>query len=150
MPVKLALLLTLLLGFSSCTKELLTWDDYTPVRLQTALESGKPVLLDFYAEWCIPCMRLKHNTFRDKRVAAALADFRLVRVDMTQGDNILGQGAANQYGVRGYPAVIFFDSQGREISEFRIGGYVPPEAFLKFLEENRGRIFSEASPAPAP
>lgn len=92
---------------------------FRPVRgaagLKAALQAagGKPVLLDFYADWCVECKKLEKETFTDAQVRAALNDAVLLRADVTANDEV-DQGLLRELGLFGPPAILFFDAEGRE------------------------------------
>jgi thiol:disulfide interchange protein DsbD len=117
---------------------------FTPVRgaegLRAALQAagGKPVLLDFYADWCVECKKLEKETFTDAEVRAALDDAVLLRADVTANDEI-DQELLRQLGLFGPPAILFFDSKGQERRPYRLQGFVGPEPFVKHLDTAIGR-----------
>ncbi len=108
--------------------------------LAAAKAAGQPVLLDFYADWCIECKRLERNTFADPSVQAALAGFRLLRADVTLGDEA-DQALLARFELHGPPAVLLFDAAGVEQRQHRLIGYLDPAAFQaqlgRFNEDDR-------------
>ena len=106
------------------------WEKDLPAAIERAQSEGKPVLVNFYADWCVWCKRLESTTLRDAKVAALLSD-RVVPVNLdVDGD---GRELSNQYRVDGLPTVLVLDASGREIG--RIPGYMPPTGFLEKVEE---------------
>jgi thiol:disulfide interchange protein len=106
------------------------WEKDLPAAIERAQSEGKPVLVNFYADWCVWCKRLESTTLRDAKVAALLSD-RVVPVNLdVDGD---GRELSNQYRVDGLPTVLVLDASGREIG--RIPGYMPPTRFLEKVEE---------------
>ena len=93
----------------------------------------RPVMLDFYADWCVSCKEMERFTFADPAVAAAMAKMRLLQADVT---NNSGADAAllKRFELFGPPGIIFFDANGREIPELRVVGFVTAEKFLPTLE----------------
>jgi thiol:disulfide interchange protein DsbD len=106
------------------------WLAYDADAATAAIESGEPVIIDFYADWCAPCRELDEKTFSDPRVAERLADFHRFKVDQTRS-NPVGDEAALEYAVMGMPTVIVF-RDGEE--SFRITGFEPPDVFLGRLD----------------
>jgi thiol:disulfide interchange protein DsbD len=99
-------------------------------RIKTA---GKPVMLDFYADWCVSCKEMEKFTFADPKVAARMKDFVLLQADVTANSSD-DAALLKRFGLFGPPGIIFFDKAGREIADLRVVGYEPPEQFLPSLE----------------
>ena len=97
-----------------------------------AAARGRPVMLDFYADWCIECVRMENTTFRDPRVVAALADYVLLRADVTAND-AQDKALLKRFKLFGPPAILFFDRQGREQTAQRLVGYKNADEFLAIL-----------------
>lgn len=100
--------------------------------LAQAKQAGKPVMLDFYADWCISCIELEEFTFKDPSVMASLDDFMLIKVDVTAND----EGAKTlykRYNLIGPPALIFYDRDGVEQKRMTLIGTVEPEAFVRHV-----------------
>ncbi|MBN6727432.1 protein-disulfide reductase DsbD [Burkholderia multivorans] len=93
--------------------------------------SAQPVMLDFYADWCVSCKEMEHLTFTDERVQARLAQLHLVRADVT-ANNADDQALLKRFGLFGPPGIIFFDRNGKEIA--RVVGYQAAETFLRSLD----------------
>jgi thiol:disulfide interchange protein DsbD len=93
---------------------------------------GRPVMLDFYADWCVSCKEMEKLTLSDPRVRAELDRMLLLQADVTAA-NEADRALLKRFSLFGPPGIIFFDSQGREIAGLRVIGYQPPERFLKTL-----------------
>lgn len=109
------------------------WQRYSPQRFEQAQGEGRPVLIDIYADWCLPCVELDHVTFRHPQVVERLAGFTTLRVDATQDVPPEAQDLLERYDVYGVPTVLVFDAGGRERSDLRITGFVTPQEFLERL-----------------
>jgi thiol:disulfide interchange protein DsbD len=93
---------------------------------------GKPVMLDFYADWCVSCKEMEKFTFADPRVRARFADMVLLQADVT-ANNADDKALLKRFNLFGPPGIIFFDRQGREISGGRVIGYQDADKFLRSL-----------------
>jgi len=103
-------------------------------RLQAA---GAPVMLDFYADWCVSCKEMERFTFSDPRVRAELARLTLLQVDVTR-NTPEDQALLKRFRLFGPPGIIFFDASGREIPGVRVIGFQPADKFLRSLALAQG------------
>ena len=95
--------------------------------------AGKPVMLDFYADWCVSCKEMERFTFADPKVRAKLAGFTLLQADVTansEDDKALLQ----RFKLFGPPGIIFFDAAGQEIAGLRGVGFQEATPFLQVLQ----------------
>jgi thiol:disulfide interchange protein DsbD len=104
----------------------------SPAALQAALSAarGKPVLIDYWAQWCVECTRMDQITFRDPAVRKALAGYDLIRVDVT-ASGAASQALLARYHLAGPPAFIRVTANGRTAAVQE--GYLGPDAFLQWL-----------------
>jgi len=109
------------------------WEPYSEEKLDLAIEEGKPVVIDFSAEWCLTCHELEHFTFTDSGVIEALESVARLGVDLTNPNTEEAFEAITRFDILGVPTVIFFNADGKEIIDSRITGYVSPEEFLDLL-----------------
>lgn len=89
----------------------------------------KPVILDFYADWCIACKELEHTVFADPTVRAALKGIVLLRADVTH-NSVNDKALERNFNVVAPPTLLFFDRQHREVAHLRIVGMTDATAFL--------------------
>ena len=104
--------------------------------LQTAVANasrqGRPVMLDFYADWCVDCKKLERYTFSDPQVHAALENTLLLKADVTAND-ATDRELMRHFGIIGPPAILFFDPSGEERREYRLVGFLDAGAFTAHL-----------------
>jgi thiol:disulfide interchange protein DsbD len=116
--------------------------------VQTAVDNasrqGRPVMLDFYADWCVDCKRLERDTFSDAQVQAALANTLLLKADVT-GNDAVDRELMRHFGIIGPPAMLFFDPSGEERREYRLVGFLNAADFTAHL---RRMPFETGTPAP--
>ncbi|PYQ52742.1 MAG: cytochrome C biogenesis protein [Acidobacteria bacterium] len=110
------------------------WQKYDT---KTITNAGKPVIIDFYADWCLPCKELDEKTFSDRAVAAELDRFVRVKADLTNNEDPAVQKLTKQYAIVGVPTLVFLDSAGRELNAQRLTGFENPQAFVARLKQVR-------------
>jgi thiol:disulfide interchange protein DsbD len=93
---------------------------------------GKPVMLDFYADWCVSCKEMEAFTFSDPKVRARLDGMLLLQADVTANSEA-DRALLKRFSLFGPPGIVFFDAEGREIRGLRVIGYQNAERFLKTL-----------------
>jgi thiol:disulfide interchange protein DsbD len=99
-----------------------------------AQAGGKPVMLDFYADWCVSCIEMEKFTFSDARVRARLKDFILLQADVTK-NSIADKALLKRFNLFGPPGIIFFDGNGRELAGRRVVGFQNADVFLQSLQK---------------
>jgi thiol:disulfide interchange protein DsbD len=103
-------------------------------RVAAASAAGKPVMLDFYADWCTSCKEMERYTFTDASVQAALKDAVLLRADVT-ANNAQDQALLQHFGIFGPPTIAFYDAAGQEQRTFRVVGYMKAPEFASVLRQ---------------
>ena len=115
------------------TLQFLRVKDVAELDQYLAKAQGQPVMLDFYADWCISCKEMERYTFADTAVKTRLKSALLLQADVTansEADKTLLQ----RFGLYGPPGIIFFDTKGKEQGDFRVVGYQNATQFLKSLQ----------------
>ena len=104
------------------------------VQLLDAKSSNRPVMLDYYADWCIDCVRMEDSTFSDPAVRDELETFVMLQVDVTDPRNLSTNAVKKRYGVFGPPAMLFFNANGEEEKGLRRYGFMGPEEFIAHIK----------------
>lgn len=130
----------------------------TAEQLQTLLNSGEPVMLDFYADWCISCITMEEEIFSQPEVQELRTTIRFVQLDITQFDQE-HQQILDELGLVGPPAVLFFSAatgsgeagyaEASEIREARLVGEVGYEAFMATVEQQVMPVLADTGRAQA-
>ncbi len=118
------------MGFNALREPGLTWEPYSEQRVMEARAAGKPVMIDFYADWCIPCLELERKTFTDADVMAAADGFVRLKVDLTHFDSPEAERIRREFNIAGVPTIVFLDPNGDELKSARVVGYIPPKEFI--------------------
>lgn len=118
---------------------------FTPIKnnkvltqaLKIAHRKGKPVMIDYYANWCVDCKELDAETFSNPKVQQALAGFALLRVNVTS-DSATDKAMLKRFNLFGPPGVIFFNEQGRQLHQLQVVGFMRPKQFVKHIQKAKG------------
>jgi thiol:disulfide interchange protein DsbD len=95
---------------------------------------GRAIMLDFYADWCIECIRMESNTFPDPAVRLALENVMLLQADVTANDD-QDKELLKRFGIYGPPAILFFGQDKAERPAYRLYGFVAPDDFAEHVRQ---------------
>jgi len=98
--------------------------------------AGRPVMLDFYADWCVTCKEMERFTFTDPRVRAKLSGWLLLQADVTE-NTAEDKALLARFKLFGPPGIVFFDPSGREVPGVRVIGFQSADEFLSSLAATR-------------
>ena len=104
--------------------------------LAAAAAAGRPVMLDFYADWCVSCKEMERYTFARPEVQQALSGFVLLQADVTAND-AADKALLKRFKLIGPPSIIFFDAGGKERRDMRLVGFKDAEAFVQHVKRLR-------------
>ena len=96
-------------------------------------QTDRPVMLDFYADWCVSCKEMERFTFSDARVAERMGQMLLLKADVTANDDA-HKALLKRFGLFGPPGIIFFDGKGKEREGMRVVGFMKAEPFATVLD----------------
>ncbi len=128
------------LASSSCSTQHTTLK-FIPVRsiddlyrlMNSPQNQNKPILLDFYADWCMACKEMEATVFNRADVTAALDHFLVLRADVTQ-NNMTDKILLRHFGVIAPPTILFFDTTHHEVKSLRVVGMIKANALLKRIQ----------------
>lgn len=112
---------------------------YDEAAVAASLAAGRPVLLEFSADWCVPCHEMELQTFVAPEVVQAARAFDTYKVDLTKFDSEASRAARERYAVPGVPAVVFLAPSGEEVRGARVVGFMGPGPFAERLAQASGR-----------
>ena len=104
-----------------------------------AKDAGQPLLLDFYADWCISCKVIEHEVLPDPKIVDRLKGYRLIRFDMTDS-NAEQRAQLDHYKLFGPPALLFFGKDGNELTNVRVVGEIDVQGFAERLSRANDQI----------
>ena len=128
----------LVLQVTTAASRSIKFRPYDEAAVQASLASGRRVLLDFSADWCVPCHELELQTFPDPKVVAAASGFDAYKVDLTNAESPQAAEVSQRYSVRGVPTIVFLGPGGAEVGAARVEGFVNASEFVKRLETAGG------------
>jgi thiol:disulfide interchange protein DsbD len=114
----------------------IAWQPYSEQLLAVAQREGRGVIIDTYADWCIPCKELDRYTFTDASVAREADRFVALKLNITSNEaNSEAGRAQSKFGIRGVPTIVFLDPSGHERADLRLEGFEKPALFLARLKQ---------------
>jgi thiol:disulfide interchange protein DsbD len=115
---------------SALTEHGLVWEPYSEQALAEAKAKSQPVMMDFYADWCIPCLELDRKTFVEAAVKDATMKFRRFKVDLTHFDSEESEALRKRFSISGVPTIVFLSAEGIEQQSARVVGFLPSAEFV--------------------
>lgn len=112
----------------------IVWQPYDPALVASAADQGRPVMIDFYADWCIPCKELDARTFVDPDVVEESEKFVRLKADLTNGNDPASEELIEQYEILGVPTIVFIGPGGQEVEAARLIGFEKPDRFLQRMQ----------------
>ena len=127
---------------SAHEKEGIKWTPYDENIISMAAEEKKPIILDFYADWCSPCVAMERKVFKDPEIVGLSQNLITMRLDLTRRRPIQNR-VLKQYGVKGVPTIIFLNKEGKEEKDLRVETYVGRFEFLDRMRKHLERSARE-------
>ena len=113
--------------------------DQAKQHLEKAKQQGQPVLVDFYADWCLDCKRMDRTTFLSEEVHASMKGWSLIKIDVTD-TNKNSEVVKKYFDVFGPPATLFFDHNGNEKQALRQYGYLNVDEFISLAKQTTAKV----------
>ncbi|MBN1907282.1 MAG: thioredoxin family protein [Deltaproteobacteria bacterium] len=117
--------------------EHIKWTPFDQTYLEEAKENKKPVIMDVYADWCLPCRHMEKTVFNDLEIVRLSKGFTTLRIDITRKQPEQ-ETIRKLYSIDGAPTIIFFDKEGNEIPELRIESKISADEFLVHMKKALG------------
>jgi thiol:disulfide interchange protein DsbD len=111
------------------------WQPFSQEYYEAAVADNRPVMIDFFADWCIPCKELDKLTFTNEAIIELSQKFNLIKVDLTDGGKGKVQELREKYAVKGVPTIVFIDKKGNELKELRTLGFVEADVFIEKMKK---------------
>ncbi|HEX6790003.1 MAG TPA: cytochrome c biogenesis protein CcdA [Candidatus Krumholzibacteria bacterium] len=115
-----------------------SWPPYAEVELTRAVAEKRPVVIDFSADWCLPCKELEHKTFSQDEVVAKTRNFVTLKADLTQHGSPDVRALRKRYDIKGVPTIVFIDASGKERADLRAVQFIDKDEFLRRLDDVDG------------
>jgi thiol:disulfide interchange protein DsbD len=132
----------------------ISWQPYSEQAVADAAKAGKGVIIDTYADWCIPCRYLDNSTFKDLAVNKEAERFVMIKLDMTSTKNMSPDelAATKRFEIKGAPTIIFLDGSGQEQEDLRLNEFEKPDEFLARMKqvESGATVAKKGDAAPPP
>jgi len=105
------------------------WQTYSEELVLDTKKLNKPVIINFHADWCLPCIKLAQETFNHSDFIRAAKDFILIQVDLTERNDPKHEMLIEKYKISGVPTIIFLDKKGTERRDLRTEEFLSPQDF---------------------
>ncbi|MCF8239838.1 MAG: protein-disulfide reductase DsbD [Melioribacteraceae bacterium] len=119
---------------SLASTEQINWTEYSEQKIRNAIEQNKPVMIDFFADWCVPCKEMDAFTFSQPEVIEMSGHFTMLKVDLTTEDTPQAKELKSNFNIKGVPTLVFLNTDGEELPDLRVVGFLEKEELLPIMQ----------------
>ena len=112
------------------------WAKFSNEALESAKANSKPAIIDFYADWCIPCKELDKFTFTNEEVINLSKKYVTLKADLTHFQSEETNKIREKFNIKGVPTIVFISSDGTEIEDIRLVGYEESDKFIERMQKS--------------
>lgn len=114
--------------------EQIHWSEFSEQKIQDAKNQNTPVMIDFFADWCVPCKEMDAFTFSQPEVAEMSANFMMLKVDLTTENSPQARKLKSRFNIRGVPTLVFLNAEGKELPDLQVVGFLEKEELLPIMQ----------------
>lgn len=119
---------------SLASTEQINWTEYSEQKIQDAKEQNKPAIIDFFADWCVPCKEMDAFTFSQPEVIKMSGHFTMLKVDLTTEKSPQAKELKSKFNIKGVPTLVFLNAEGEELQDLRVVGFLEKEELLPIMQ----------------
>jgi thiol:disulfide interchange protein DsbD len=110
------------------------WSEYSENKILDAKEQNIPVIIDFFADWCVPCKEMDAFTFSQPEVVEMSKRFTMLKVDLTTESSLQAKELKSKFNIKGVPTLVFLNANGEELTDLRVVGFLDKEELLPIMQ----------------
>lgn len=118
------------------------WSAYSEEKILNAKEQKMPVIIDFFADWCVPCKEMDELTFSQPEIIEMSGKFTMLKVDLTTDNSPQAKELKSKFNIKGVPTLVFLNSNGEELPDLRSVGFLEKEKLLPIMQNalNKNKV----------